>query len=51
MQQSGPEEQELKRRAGSWTVKATFRPTPDAQPLVTEQASRSSGSAAKSKVA
>jgi hypothetical protein len=37
MQQSGPEEQELKRRAGSWTVKATFRPTPDAQPLVTEQ--------------
>ena len=37
MQQSGPEEQQLKRRAGTWTVKATFRPTPDAQPSVTEQ--------------
>ena len=36
MQQSGPEEQQLKRRAGTWTVKATFRPTPDAQPMITE---------------
>jgi hypothetical protein len=37
MQQSGPEEQQLKRRTGTWTVKATFRPTPDAQPMITEQ--------------
>jgi hypothetical protein len=37
MQQSGPEEQQLKRRMGTWTVKATFRPTPDAKPIVTEQ--------------
>ena len=36
MQQSGPEEQQLKRRAGTWTVKATFRPTPDAQPMITD---------------
>jgi hypothetical protein len=36
MQQSGPEEQQLKRRTGTWTVKATFRPTPDAQPMVTD---------------
>jgi hypothetical protein len=37
MQQPGPEEQQLKQRTGTWTVKATFRPTPDAQPMVTEQ--------------
>lgn len=37
MQQPGPEEQQLQRRAGTWTVKATFRPTPDAKPMVTEQ--------------
>jgi len=37
MQQSGPEEQLLQRRTGTWTVKATFRPTPDAQPMITEQ--------------
>jgi hypothetical protein len=37
MQQAGAEEQQLKRRAGTWTVKATFRPTPDAKPMVTEQ--------------
>jgi hypothetical protein len=37
MQQSGPEEQQLKGRTGTWTVKATFRATPDAQPMVTEQ--------------
>lgn len=37
MQQSGPEEQQLKRRTGMWTVKATFRSTPDAKPIVTEQ--------------
>jgi hypothetical protein len=37
MQQSGAEEQQLKRRIGSWTVKSTFRPTPDAQPMVTER--------------
>src|SRR5678815_3458703 len=37
MQQSGPEEQQLKQRTGTWTVKATFRPTPDAKPMVTEQ--------------
>lgn len=37
MQQSGPEEQQLQRRTGTWTVKATFRPTPDAKPMVTEQ--------------
>jgi hypothetical protein len=37
MQQSGPEEQQLQQRTGTWTVRATFRPTPDAQPVVTEQ--------------
>jgi hypothetical protein len=37
MQQSGAEEQQLKRRTGTWTVKATFRPTPDAKPMVTGQ--------------
>src|SRR4029453_2395240 len=37
MQQPGPEEQQLRQRAGPWTVKATFRPTPDAQPMITEQ--------------
>jgi len=37
MQQSGAEEQQLKRRIGSWTVKSTFRATPDAQPMVAEQ--------------
>ena len=37
MQQPGPEEQQLRQRAGTWTVKATFRPTPDAQPMITEQ--------------
>jgi hypothetical protein len=37
MQQSGREEQGLQRRTGTWTVKATFRPTPDAKPMVTEQ--------------
>jgi hypothetical protein len=37
MQQAGPEEQQLKRRTGTWTVKATFRPTPDAQPMITER--------------
>jgi hypothetical protein len=37
MQQAGPEEQQLQRRVGTWAVKATFRPTPDAQPMVTEQ--------------
>ncbi len=36
MQQPGPEEQQLKRRTGTWTVKATFRPTPDAQPMITD---------------
>lgn len=36
MQQPGPEEQQLKRRTGTWTVKATLRPTPDAAPIVTE---------------
>jgi hypothetical protein len=36
MQQSGPEEQQLKRRTGAWTVKTTFRPTPDAQPMITD---------------
>lgn len=37
MQQTGAEEQQLKQRTGTWTVKATFRPTPDAKPMVTEQ--------------
>ena len=37
MQQPGSEEQQLKRRTGTWTVKMTFRPTPDAKPIVTEQ--------------
>jgi hypothetical protein len=37
MQQSGAEEQQLKQRTGTWTVKATFRPAPDAEPMVTEQ--------------
>jgi hypothetical protein len=37
MQQPGAEEQQLRQRAGTWTVKATFRPTPDAQPMITEQ--------------
>ena len=37
MQQSGAEEQQLQRRSGTWTVKSTFRPTPDAQPMITEQ--------------
>ncbi|HKR33198.1 MAG TPA: hypothetical protein VJT10_00075 [Steroidobacteraceae bacterium] len=37
MQQSGLEEQQLKQRTGTWTVKATFRPTPDAKPMVTER--------------
>jgi hypothetical protein len=37
MQQSAAEEQQLKQRTGTWTVKATFRPTPDAKPMVTEQ--------------
>lgn len=37
MQQPGAEEQQLKQRTGTWTVKATFRPTPDAKPMVTEQ--------------
>ena len=36
MQQPGPEEQQLKSRTGVWAVKATFRPTPDAAPIVTE---------------
>lgn len=36
MQHPGPEEQQLKRRTGTWTVKMTFRPTPDAAPNVTE---------------
>ena len=36
MQQPGPEEQQLQRRTGTWAVKATFRPTPDAAPIVTE---------------
>lgn len=36
MQQQGPEEQQLKRRTGTWTVTMTFRPTPDAKPNVTE---------------
>lgn len=36
MQQPGPEEQQLKRRTGTWTVKTTLRPTPDAAPNVTE---------------
>lgn len=36
MQQPGPEEQQLERRTGTWTVKTTFRPTPDAKPNVTE---------------
>jgi hypothetical protein len=37
MQRVGPEEQQLQQRIGTWTVKATFRPTPDAQPMITEQ--------------
>jgi hypothetical protein len=37
MQQPGPEEAQLKRRTGTWMVKMTFRPTPDAKPNVTEQ--------------
>jgi hypothetical protein len=37
MQQPGAEEQQLKQRTGTWTVKSTFRPTPDAKPMVTEQ--------------
>jgi hypothetical protein len=36
MQQPGAEEQLLRQRAGAWTVKATFRPTPDAKPMVTD---------------
>ena len=37
MQQPGAEEQQLKQRTGTWTVKRTFRPTPDAKPMVTQQ--------------
>ena len=37
MQRVGAEEQQLKQRTGTWTVKMTFRPTPDAKPMVTEQ--------------
>jgi hypothetical protein len=37
MQQPGAEEQQLKQRTGRWTVKMTFRPTPDAKPMVTQQ--------------
>src|SRR5215213_861732 len=36
MQQPGREEQQLEQRTGTWTVKTTFRPTPDAAPNVTE---------------
>jgi hypothetical protein len=37
MQQPGAEEQQLKQRTGTWTVKVTFRPMPDAEPMVTQQ--------------
>ena len=37
MQQPGAEEQLLKQRTGTWTVKVTFRPMPDAEPMVTQQ--------------
>lgn len=37
MQQPGYEEEQLEQRTGTWTVKMTFRPTPDAKPIVTEQ--------------
>lgn len=37
MQQPGYEEEQLQQRTGTWTVKMTFRPTPDAKPIVTEQ--------------
>lgn len=36
MQHPGPEEQQLEQRTGTWMVKMTFRPTPDAAPNVTE---------------
>ena len=37
MQQRGYEEEQLQERTGTWSVKMTFRPTPDAKPIVTEQ--------------
>jgi hypothetical protein len=36
MQQPGAEEEQLKRRTGTWNVTATFRPSPDGQALVSE---------------
>jgi hypothetical protein len=36
MQQSGPEEEQLRQRSGTWTVVSTFRPTPDAAPIVSD---------------
>jgi hypothetical protein len=35
MQQKGAEEQQLVRRTGTWNVTFTFRPAPDAAPIVT----------------
>lgn len=36
MQQPGYEEEQLRQRTGTWTVVSTFRPTPDAAPIVSE---------------
>lgn len=36
MQQPGPEEEQLRERSGTWTVVSTFRPAPDAAPIVTD---------------
>jgi hypothetical protein len=36
MQQPGPEEEQLKQRSGRWAVVSTFRPAPDAAPIVTD---------------
>jgi hypothetical protein len=36
MSELGPEAQQLARDVGTWNVVATFRPTPDAKPMVTK---------------
>src|SRR5947208_2212796 len=36
MQQSGPEEEQLRQRSGIRTVVSIFRPVPDAAPIVTD---------------
>lgn len=35
MQEHGPEAESLARRAGTWDVLMTLRPTPDANPIIT----------------